>query len=299
MMNRLEETIIKFKKTHGDKFDYSKVTFKSLKTKVIIICKEHGEFLQAPSSHMSGQGCPSCSKNKKLDNETFVKRGNEIHDNKYDYSKVECNGVHNKVIIICKEHGEFLQEPNNHLNSKQGCPMCISNKKTNVNEFIEKANKIHNNRYDYSKCVYINNRTKMDIICNKHGIFKQNANNHLNSKQGCPSCRESKGEKEIHRILSEGFIIFIRQKRFNDCRYKLSLPFDFYIEKLNLCIEFDGEQHKRMSRIWGKVSFNNTIRNDRIKTKYCLDKNIELIRIGFDDDMCSILREIIERYNSI
>jgi len=123
-----EKVIKLFRKAHGDKYDYSKVKYKKLKAKVIIICPIHGEFKQAAGSHSTGSGCESCSsltaglKTKKTTAE-FIKQANEVHNGKYDYSKTEYHRAHDEVIIICLEHGEFEQAPHSHIKGS-GCISC-------------------------------------------------------------------------------------------------------------------------------------------------------------------------------
>lgn len=119
-----DEVIAKFKKIHGDKYDYSKVIFNKMKEKVCIICPEHGEFWQTPQKHISGHGCPICGGTAKLTTQTFIKKSNDIHKFKYDYSLA--NYINNKtyVEIICPTHGLFKQLPYNHLNG-HGCPKCV------------------------------------------------------------------------------------------------------------------------------------------------------------------------------
>jgi hypothetical protein len=118
----------------------------------------------------------------------FIHKASEVHGEKYDYSKVEYKNAHQKVIIICKTHGEFLQSPNGHL-SNSGCVKCIdrTKRRSNIEEFIIKANDVHGDKYDYSKFNYINCKTKGIIICKKHGEFTQHASNHLLGK-GCSKC---------------------------------------------------------------------------------------------------------------
>ena len=118
-----EEILLMFKEKHGDKYDYSKVEYNGIMNKVCIICKEHGEFWQDPHEHISGGGCPLCAHNVKYTTEEFIKKAKEKHGDKYDYSKVEYNGMHNKVCIICPEHGEFWQMPYVHLLGC-GCSLC-------------------------------------------------------------------------------------------------------------------------------------------------------------------------------
>lgn len=189
-----EEFVQKAKEIHGDKYDYSKVDYKSTKEKVCIICKEdgHGEFYQRSSNHLKGNGCPKCIKNIKLTTESFVKKSREVHGDKYDYSKVDYRNNSTKVCIICNIHNkEFYQAPSKHLEG-QGCPICryIKSSKglrTNVQDIIDKSKKVHGDRYDYSKVVFKNTKEKACIICKNHGEFYQSFGRHIKG-QGCPKC---------------------------------------------------------------------------------------------------------------
>jgi len=123
-----DEIVQEFRKIHGDKYDYSKVEYVDSSTKICIICPKHGEFWQKPTSHLVGYGCKKCaneemSDKQKMPLDDFIKKAKEVHKNKYDYSKVNYNSAHEKVCIICPEHGEFWQEPASHL-SGCGCPNC-------------------------------------------------------------------------------------------------------------------------------------------------------------------------------
>ena len=171
--------IEKCKRIHGDKYDYSMINYINNKTKVKIICSKHGEFLQIPSDHLRGKGCISCGGRKKLNNEEFIKNSIKIHGNLYNYDKVKIINCRSKVIIECKIHGDFQQTPDNHINGNHvngtkstgnGCPKCSGRLKSNNIEFIEKSNLIHDNLYHYDFVYYINAKTKVDILCNKHGV---------------------------------------------------------------------------------------------------------------------------------
>jgi hypothetical protein len=174
------------KKVHNNKYDYSKVEYKNIHTKVCIICPDHGEFYQTPGSHLRGVGCPKCSSTSKLTTEKFIEKAREVHGDKYDYSKVEYKNVRDKVCIICPEHGEFYQTPNTHFRGN-GCSECSGKAKLTTKKFIEKAREVHNNKYDYSKVEYKSNTTKVCIICPEHGEFYQTPNTHLRGS-GCPRC---------------------------------------------------------------------------------------------------------------
>lgn len=125
----VKEFIKRAKEVHGDKYDYSKVSFKNTSEKICIICPEHGEFWQRADSHLyKKNGCPKCHPNHKRTTEEFINKAKEIHGNKYDYSKVEYVNNITPVCIICHKHGEFWQRPNSHLSRKQGCPSCSESK---------------------------------------------------------------------------------------------------------------------------------------------------------------------------
>lgn len=171
---------------HGDKYDYSLVDYMLSRTKVKIICRDHGVFEQTPNKHLQGDGCPECGGNVKLDNVTFIKKATEKHNNKYDYSLVDYVKSQTKVKIVCSEHGEFLQAPAKHLWGS-GCPRCCCNVKRDNETFIKKATEKHNNKYDYSLVDYVDNRTKIKIVCREHGQFEQSPVDHL-SGQNCPLC---------------------------------------------------------------------------------------------------------------
>ena len=107
-----EQFIAESKQIHKDKYDYSKSEYVNARTKVCIICPEHGEFWQLPSLHINQKcGCPECNGTKKRTNEDFIREAKKIHGNKYDYSKVTYNNVNEKICIICPKHGEFWQTP--------------------------------------------------------------------------------------------------------------------------------------------------------------------------------------------
>jgi len=136
----------------------------------------------------------------------FIEKAKSVHGDKYDYSKVIYENAKTKVCIICPIHGEFEQEPNHHLNGS-GCPICgISKNKSKMNkyEFIEKAKKIHDDKYDYSKVIYEKSSEKVCIICPIHGEFWQTPNNHL-SGSGCLKCGHI-STQEKQSLTTEEFI---------------------------------------------------------------------------------------------
>lgn len=153
---------------------------------------------------------------KSLSKEEFVKKAQNVHGNKYDYSKVVYINNYTKVCIICPEHGEFWQIPAAHLRG-QGCKMCSlskpktyqknkphTNTKKTTEQFIEEAQKVHGGKYDYSKIKYVNATTKVCIICPTHGEFWQNPSHHL---QGCGCNKCSKR----HNYTTDEFITRLKE----------------------------------------------------------------------------------------
>ena len=145
--------------------------------------------------------------------------------------------------------------------------------------------KIHNNKYKYQKFLYKKNTDKIKIICPNHGEFEQTINSHYFGA-GCPKCKNSKGELEIQKILQEKNINYIQQHKFDNCKFKNKLIFDFYLPEYNICIEYDGEQHYKSVAFWGgDKKLKLTQERDKIKTEYCIDNNIQLIRIRYDENI--------------
>lgn len=276
-----EEFIAEAIEVWGDKYDYSLLEYKNARTKVKIIYDEI-IYEQLPNSHLAGYPVEGY-----LDQDIFIQKAIKKWGNKYDYSQVNFKNANTKVQIIF--NGDtYIQTPHNHL---KYAPERRNSKKTTA-EFIEESIKIHGElRYLYDKVVYQSDREKVIITCPKHGEFNQRPNQHLRGA-GCPSCKESKGEKEISKFLDKYKINYNRQHIFVDCRNIYNLPFDFYIPSKRTCIEFDGEQHfLPLSFFGGQVAFDKLKINDKIKNDYCEDNYINLIRIRYDqiEDIYQIL----------
>ena len=272
------DVIIRAKKVHGNRYDYSNVNYVGAKTKIEIICPVHGSFFQFLFIHLNKSGCPKCANEnagnyKKLNTNEFIQMAKKLHgDSRYDYSKIEYKNSKIKVEIICPIHGSFFQTPNGHLQNK-GCAICANNVKSNNDDFIYKSEFIHGgNKYSYEKINYINAFKKVEMVCKKHGSFFQTPNNNL-CGEGCPKCMGSisKVEKELLDFIKEncdGKII--ENNKIEIKPYEL----DIYLPELKLAIEFNG-------LYWHSEEYkpNNYHLN---KTKLCKEKGIHLIQI-FED----------------
>lgn len=200
-----EEFIKKATEKHSGEYTYGKSVYVNPETKVIITCKKHGDFEQTPFAHLSGQGCPKCA-GRGLSQDELIERFRSVHGDEYDYSKVVFTRMRDKVCIICPKHGEFWQTPDKHYKHGQGCPECAkgkrnADKKVTKEKFIERATKLFNGFYDYSKVEF--NDSKKDyitIICPKHGEFKHKVHWHL-AGHGCSQCAIEKS-----RITTDAFV---------------------------------------------------------------------------------------------
>lgn len=239
----------KASKVHNNFYDYSKVSYKNMNTKVIITCPKHGDFLQSPKCHINrGQGCQKCQYESykikfSFTEAQFIKNAKSVHGNKYDYSQIKYVNSQSKVTIICPRHGQFSQLPLNHVNHGKGCPKCkgehlsLKNRLT-LNQFIKRAKSIHGNKYDYSQTQYCNMHQIINIICPKHGIFPIEASNHIYSKNGCPKCGYNVSKPELEWLDSLNIPEHMRQKilTINGTRYKV----DAYDKHNKIIYEYFG-----------------------------------------------------------
>lgn len=286
------EIVAKANIKHKNKYEYPAQSYKNGESKIKIICNEHGKFNQSIYSHLVGRGCPNCAGNIAYTKETLIKKLKGIHNDKYLYDICNFKNNNSLIGIKCPKHGWFKQKAANHIYG-QGCRKC-SNDVYSTEKFINICNKIHDGYYDYKLVVYENYKSDIEIVCPKHGIFIQNARTHFRGS-GCSSCRLSKAELKIESFLKLNSINYIRQKKFNDCFYINKLPFDFYLPDLNACLEYDGYQHFYPIKFFGgERNLEKQKIRDEIKNNYCLNNNIKLYRIKYNDDIDIKLIDINE-----
>jgi hypothetical protein len=246
----------------------------------------------------------------------FIERCKIIHHNYYEYKNVNYENAKTPVEIICPIHGIFMQTPSDHLYGKCGCPNCkfdkIGNiKRINFNDTILLLHEIHGDKYDYSKVNYVNNKSKVTIICKEHGEFLLSINKHKMGR-GCPQCskRISSGELKIKKFLDYVEIGYVRQKWFDDLRVgNRVLYYDFFLPSYNLLIEFDGEFHFDPNKQFNKNELDEyeatdkywkTREYDSRKNTYAFKHNLALLRISYkENDYNKICKIIAERLNSL
>ena len=248
--------INKARNVHGNKYNYSKTVYKNYYNRVIITCPEHGDFWQQPRCHLMKRGCPKCGViqsniDRTLTTKEFIERSVKVHGNKYGYRKVVYKNLSTEVKIICPEHGEFKQRANAHLVGS-GCSECgkISTSdrlKLTTEQFINKAQKIHGNRYSYLKALYRHSYKNISIICMEHGEFNQKPYHHIEGA-GCPVCVKEKLARynKDKTLTTEEFIERSRKKHGNRYNYSRAVYLNGYTKTLIICPRH-GEFYQRAS----------------------------------------------------
>lgn len=292
--------IDRFTDMHGSKYDYSNIVFKGMENPIEIICREHGSFTQAAKHHASGHGCRQCgidirstaiSSCSAINFETLA---NEVHGDRYDYSKTEYNKSQIKIDIGCNSHGYFKQTPNKHLTGR-GCPKCggesVSRIKTlTTQEFIDKAILIHGKKYGYDSVDYKGYGEAVKIICKEHGQFNQPAGVHLMGS-GCSSCNagSSRGEDELaDYIKSLGFKVERGNKSIIS-----PMQLDIIVHDKKIAIEYNGNYwhselsgrgrsyHKRKMKLTNDAGYRLImIRDDEWETRKPIVKSLLAHALG-------------------
>ena len=281
-----EEYIQKANRVHGDRYDYSKTKYVKSAEKIIITCKIHGDFEQRAGGHIRGMGCPKCqyisnSEKFRCSNEEYIQKAMKAHGDRYDYSKTKYIKSDEKVIITCKIHGDFEQRAGGHTKG-MGCPKCSGNHSYSTEEYIQKANRVHGDRYDYSKTKYVKSAEKIIITCKIHGDFEQCAGSHIQGI-GCPLCT-NKTESKLYEGIVQFYPNIRLQFKQEWCQKKRALPFDFYIPEYNIIIELDGPQHFIQISNWD--SPEEQFKNDKYKEKCANDNGFSIIRL-LQEDVCN------------
>jgi very-short-patch-repair endonuclease len=255
----------------------------------------HGIFLQRASDHLAGNGCQKCGavvaqRKLRSTKDEFVKASRLVHGDAYDYSFVEYFNNRRSVLMRCIKHDlEFHQSPLSHVSGSPGCKKCSKEliskfhyRKVTHKEFVRRAKKFHGNKFDYSRVVFANTNSIVDISCRDCGAeFRQSVIKHMHCN-GCPVCKESRGESAIRNWLVSSGFSFSRGKKFDTCRHKNRLPFDFFVQESMVLIEYDGRQHfEPVDRFGGQEALELCQLRDSIKTKWAADNGYRLIRISY------------------
>lgn len=216
----------------------------------------------------------------KISKENFITKAKEKFGNKYIYDITDYINTKTKIKYICPIHGIIEQLPTNHL--RYGCRFCSKEKTSqeqciSLEEFIKKSREIHGDTYDYSKVNYINYKTKVCIICPKHGGFWQSPGKHL-CGHGCHKCKRSHLEEEMSLFLDENHIEYVEQYAPSFLKNRNGVQkIDFYLPKYNVAIECQGIQHFTNKFYIESKKKGNILERDTIKYNKCKLNNVNLL----------------------
>ena len=271
---------------HGYKYKYNNLKNKLTLVDYIDIEIDNIVYKQRVNKHLLGK-CPEKNTLKKSKDE-FVEQSIKIWGDRFDYTDSEYINSNSKIRFYDRVNNRYVEQiASLHIRG-------FDVKKIDNDIFILESKLIYDDLYLYDKCQYINKSNKVTITCSLHGDFDVNPFNHLNNGYGCPKCIYTKIQKKISKYLYKKEISYYRQHKFHDCKNIFQLPFDFYLPKYRTAIEFDGKQHyEPMEFFGGSEAYNRLKVNDKIKSDYCEENFIDLIRIRYDqiDRIYDILNE--------
>lgn len=245
-------------------------------------------FEMTPNNFLNGQRCPSCFGNKKKNLRQFIKEVNELVGNEYSVLGEYKNNRTKILMMHDKCNTKYLVTPDKFLIGRR-CPECYKNKRKSTDHFKKEVLELVGEEYSVIgeyKNAYTYIKMKHSVCENEYEV---SPDAFLRGNR-CPKCKIPRSEKKITTLLNEHGVEYIPQFRFDDCKNKKPLPFDFVVldqdREISYAIEYDGEGHFRPLLGLGNheemnVSFKNTQTNDKIKNKYCKDNDIPLYRIPY------------------
>lgn len=256
-----------------------------------------------PNNALYGDGCKLCCRERignalrkteeeyiaelAIKNPTIKLRGKYV-----DTDTITKHYCESHKILFSTRPARALQGCGCHKCHREKLPQCQPKPE---DQYVRDLANIHPNII--LKGRYINSATPTLHECIIHQFEWEPSPSNLLARKGCPKCCESQGEKQITLWLREHDIFNTSQKRFEDCRDINTLPFDFYIPKLNVCIEYQGEQHYRPVNFGGisdEEAYSNFVKtqyHDEIKRNYCDENNINLICIPYWEDVDGYLNK--------
>jgi hypothetical protein len=262
-MLTIDELLTKVPPAVLERYDFSRAAYHgALKPVTGIRCPAHGEFRQYPAQLRRGASlCPACGDavrraKQRLTQEDFLAAAREAHGDRFAYDRAVYATHATKVVVTCREHGDFTILPGNHLHKRQGCPTCATFTRGRRHAVLDAAARtaatkiasaaaafeadaraVHGDAYDYATVEYRNARERVTIICPQHGPFEQTPMHHLRRGHGCPRCSHhlSRAEDEIARFVRI-FAPVVQRDRSVVAPKEL----DVYVPSRRLAIEYCG-----------------------------------------------------------
>jgi len=271
------EFLRKAMETHGDRYDLSKAIVSGLQSKIVAICREHGEFYPTANNFLNGSGCPKCARSKvgaiaRKPVVSIISKALKVHQGRYGYGKITYKDQQAFLKVICPVHGVFSQRAQDHLKGI-GCRKCAQ-PVHDLESFKEEATLVHGGFYDYSKAQYVNAAVKVEIVCPEHGSFWQLPACHVSLQNGCPRCAKvgpSSGQVELFEFISKHAEAEMEFTLTNS-RQRL----DIAIPSMSLAFEYHG-------LIWHSTKFSTDARKDFKKHKLAESEGIRILHVYQDE----------------
>lgn len=307
LQEKYENRILEIIKDESIHFEYLGMDeYIGNKTKINFRCNVHNNLFKTTINNFLRRhtGCCECSKNKRWSWQERVQQCDErIRKENLPYvftiDKSQYKNQRSAITIHCKScDKDWTTTIAQFLHKRCKCPSCTPyHRRYSAEERINQILQIIDSESLDYRFIGIDDNynekhaaTKIHLYCEKCNCeWATTINDFTNSGHRCPHCNKSSGETKISNFLREHNVIFEREYRFDDCKYKYRLPFDFYLKEYNLCIEYDGIQHFMPITFAGKNDsecierFNQTVEKDKIRNQYCLDNGITLLRFNYLD----------------
>lgn len=311
-----ENFVNKIYKIYGDSLTINE-KYVNQKTKISCTCNIHMETNSVfPSNLIKGHnGCSQCGREKlsKASFKTHEEFKNEVETANPHIKLIDkYKGANGSLKCFCKIHNKtFSKYFSSLINGHTGCDECYKEDMRNrmgksSEQFKEELAKIHPELKVIGE--YTNRSTPLKFYCTTHNIeFESKPCDILKRESCCPKSMKFVKEKSIGNLLEEWNIKYETQKRFDDCKDKRTLPFDFYLVDFNILLEYQGQQHYTPVKFGTQnkeeaiSKYKYTIKHDKIKKKYCNDHNISLIEIPYweYDDLEFYLFDQLVKHNVI
>lgn len=266
------------------------------RTKIKHKCSKCGYvYDQTPHNHLNGRGCPYCKGTPKLTSKKYIERCKKLG---LDLPIEEYEGRKQKIKFKCQYCGEtYLQRADVHIDQEQGHRKCSFANKKDYISYIKECKQKSLDLPISSKEYLLNNKRALKHMCPNGHTYIQRIDLHLQG-HGCPNCSRSLGERHIKIYLDKYNIPYIEQKKFPDCVYKKELPFDFYLPKQKVLIEYQGEQHYEFNKHFHKTKemFEERKLKDRIKKEYAINKGYTLLEPTYKLDTQDKITDYLDKY---
>jgi hypothetical protein len=237
-----EEAKLLIYKTHQDRYEYPGLKYVGWHRKILIECRIHGEFEQEFGSHISGAGCSACgdirtADGKRISNDEFLRRADDVHCGKYKYPTPYVN-ADIPITILCSTHGEFKQSPYHHINRKQGCPSCLYKTAGSIGlllgelyDEVEKEKRFDWLRNSASKC-----HLPCDFIVNGKVCVEVDGAQHFRQRKGWAPLEicQDRDKLKTSLLLDRGFHVIRVEQEFYAA--DIEMQGKRVVELINACL---------------------------------------------------------------